>query len=813
MRRGLIKKLALGLMVMISSTLFIGCDKRLDSFVNTDLINVMTARVRANKEIAGQLATSGLISENEKETIIQAIDKQMGAFLDEDITSDSSLNKRLMGAIVDWSAPSYTADNEAGYTSQDEWYDHVITNYAAEKHGNKFKIPLFEKAGSTITPISILDDNTAEKINERFGYKVYVLKPFSSSGDSSTINSQQSLDEVLEMVSAATADKDKIDNSVLDKLFQKAQSAQNEDVTLLDITKRENQVVAYSTGSTLVSDSEYKLENGQLVESVKGNRIVEQIGVSNTDWHTPDLSEPGKDMVIKDSTGTYPLMAIRFKEFNQEAVDKVKKTLGMSPDQYLFTTYNGENRVYIMEYPVSVIDKIITDSQDNNKYYCEFKESNMGINLRTGKLVKYGSAWGKDTEPGQYFEDSDPYYPVKGAPNAQAEGRSSFIIEGETPDGTGILVGENQDKIKTGRIVLRDYLEASYAPGVVPGENMVVLGRKLRVLQTSGTKNNIMAKYYDKDGKVIPDSPNLYVEDFADMAGLLEADATVKRIGKTGETLTDSNDTANNGAVDDNDTQNYETDNIKKSLLKIDSLKEEIVDTIEPTEQFPGTKIGSVDNKASKNPLFYCMAVRKNMFDSALFSGWVNNSDATKDSLAWWKSWLSSGDRDYQYTINTNSLEDYLMGNYTFELQRAGIIVLDLETISKIQKEYTAIDKEESTKTFRTYFVVLGYLLITYSSILMLAWVVDVNVDLGFKILEKASFGHWVAIKDMEELPGDDLAERKYLTFKGIMVRALGISIVGVILILVSVVEVVVLLINIFGGIAKIIGELITGIG
>lgn len=808
MKRNIIKKIALSVVIAISSTLFIGCDEKLESFINTDLVNVMTARVRANKDIANQLCTSGLISETEKETIIAAIDKQMGAYMSGDAANDKSLTKKLLGAIVDWSAPTFTEDNEAGYVDKEEWQNHVITDYGREK---KIDIPLFHKSGTAITPISIIDDDTAETINERFGYKVYVLKPFSSSGGADTINSQKSLDEMLEMVSAATQDKDKLDNSVLDQLFQKAKTDSGNDVTLLDISKRENQIVAYSKGSSLVSDSEYSMVDGKLTETTKGNKVVQQISASNVEWHTPDIAQPGHDMTIKDSTGTYPLMAIRFREFNQEAVDKVTKTLGMSPDQYLFTTYNGENRVYIMEYPVNVISKISTKADDNTQYECEFTESNMGINLRTGKLIKYGSAWGSSESPGQYFEDSDPYYPVKGAANAQEEGCSSFIIEGETPDGTGILVGENQDKIKTGRIVLRDYLEASYAPGVVSGENMVVLGRKLRFLQTSGTKNTVVARYYDKAGKVLPDSPNLYINDFADMNGLLDSSPKVKHLGKVGETVTDTSDTED--STEGDNSEEYSTDNIKKSLLKIDELPDEVVDSIEPTEQFPGTKIGTVDNKESTNPLFYCIAVKKNMFDSALFSGWVNNSDATQNSLPWWQSWLSNGNRTYEYKINTNSLEDYLMGNYTFELQKAGIIVLDLETVSKIQQEYTQIDKEESTKTLRTHFVVLGYLLIAYATIVMLAWVVDVNVDLGFNILEKLSFGHWVAIKDPEEAPYSDTSDRRYLTFKGIMFKALGISVIGIILILVNVIEVVVILINIFGGIAKTIGKLITGIG
>lgn len=829
--------IALSIFAMLSLT---GCgDQKIDAFLKTDIVNAMTSRVSANKAIVNKLFVSGLLSSDEQTTITKNIDTQMGAYIAGNVANNTELQNKLLASIVDWTAPDWkdygpitnngkNLVNSAGYTETD-WYAQIVTTYIRDKgYDSKFNIPLFKGKDSLVQPISIIDDKTGERVNKRFGYTIYVIKPFGATDTTATTKDKienkiadgsKSLDEMLEMVSKATSDKSKLDNSVLDQLFTKAFDENGKDVTLLDIAKRTNQVVANSIGSPLVTDSVYTYEKGELKQTTIGNKVINGVSSNNNHFNTPDnTAEPGNDMIIKDSTRKVPLMTVRFNEFNNQAVENIIKALGMSPDQYLFTTYNGENRVYIMEYPVHYVSEIKNKPGDLNSYTSTFAQSNMGINIRTGKLIKYGKAWGNDTDPGQYFEDSDPYLPVKGAPNAQSEGQSAFVIEGETPANYAMEIGETKAKVKTGRIILRDYLEATYAPKVVNNEPIVVFGRKLRVLKFSGSKNDIVAEYYDKEGKVLKDTAKLMVDDFADFERLGADVPSIKYIGRIGEAITAPTTPEVQGPptpevfgpptpADD------ATKSIQASLAKIDKIPKSVGDSIKPTTQFPGPKLGEVDYSNSKKPLFYAMAVKKNMFDTALFSGWINNTDKTKNSLDWWTGWLADANRPtYNYTINKTTLTDYLVGNYTFELQKAGIIILDFKTISKIQKEYTDKAKSDNTTWFRTTFVVLGYTVICYAFILLLAWSVDTNVDLGFNILGKTSFGHWIAIKDADEMPYAELGETKYVTFQSLIFKTLGILIVGVLLILVNVVDIVVYLIQIFGGIAELISKLITGI-
>lgn len=152
------------------------------------------------------------------------------------------------------------------------------------------------------------------------------------------------------------------------------------------------------------------------------------------------------------------------------------------------------------------------------------------------------------------------------------------------------------------------------------------------------------------------------------------------------------------------------------------------------------------------------------------------------------------------------------MGNYTFELNQQGIIILDLETIAKIQEEYNEIDDTNYVKNIRTIFVIIGWLLIALSVITIAAWAVDVNIDIGLNILEKITFGHWVAIKYDDELPPVDYSGKSYITFKSVIIRAIIMILIGIVLITVPVTNIAVKLIELFGGIADLLSKLFTGL-
>jgi len=251
-----------------------------------------------------------------------------------------------------------------------------------------------------------------------------------------------------------------------------------------------------------------------------------------------------------------------------------------------------------------------------------------------------------------------------------------------------------------------------------------------------------------------------------------------------------------------NEDTSYE-EIVKDAVLKIDNLPRETALEIKPTEAFPSENIGSIDVGENDKPLFYVMAVKKSMFETGLFSGWIYNSDESSNSLPWWSKWLY--DHGYQYKIDKTILEEYLMGNYSFELGNQGILVLDLETIAKIQEQYNKQDTIDRNRNIRSIFMLFGAILIGYSVIMLLAWVLDTNVDLGFNILEKMTLGHLIAVTDESEVPVYDMEDRKYIGFGNLVIQSCIVAVIGIVLILVDFYEIAYWLIKIFGGIAQFV--------
>ena len=109
--------------------------------------------------------------------------------------------------------------------------------------------------------------------------------------------------------------------------------------------------------------------------------------------------------------------------------------------------------------------------------------------------------------------------------------------------------------------------------------------------------------------------------------------------------------------------------------------------------------------------------------------------------------------------------------------------------------------------------MILGIFLIAYSMILMLAWVLDTSVDIGFSLLNKLTFGHWIAIKYAEDIPSYHDPDSKYIDGKHMFISCLIIIAVAIIAIRVDENYIALQLIKFFGGIGSKIEEIIRGIG
>lgn len=760
-----IKKIA---WACLMGTMLIGCgsQENIDAFIKTDVNHAVVSRVGANKAIAEQLYKAGLMSEKEYNDMAKALDDSAKTYMGDSIADNEKIQSKLFEAIVDWRAPKFNGKEavrdgknvviDQGLT-EDEWYNAHVTSYVSkETPSDKLGVPLLKGKGSTITPITLIEPSIGEDLNKRFGYTVHVMKPMNE------LEGTKSVDDLMARVQSAIKSDGKVDETVLGQLFEKAKDENGKGVTLLDTSKAEYQIVKASSGSALVDK-----DNMVLGDYTKDRDYgIDISGETN----------PGKDMILKSATTGIELLALRFIEFDKEAVDRVIAKLGMNSDQYLFVG----NNVYIMEYPVYYVSEIKENKENENMYESIFSKSELSINMRTGKLMKNGI----------YMENEDPYINIAGAKSNGEESHSSFVIIGEIPEGERLKIGDNSVSIRSGMVVLRDYLEGTYAPNVVSGESVVVLGRKMRVKAFSGSKAQIFAEFYDKEGKKIAGLPAVYVSDIADMGTLASSSPKVMHLGGVGEAKGDYSGSSEEGS----------------NIAKVNALTRSVVTSVKPSVAFPSSTIGAVDNIQSSKPLFYAMAVRKDIFESGLFSGWVNNTDTAKNSLGWWQGWLAHVDRRYNYTINHSALENYLVDNYASDLQLDGIVILDLSIIAKIQNEFEVDNRVATVRGFRTAFVIIGWALLVYGMLLLMAWMLDTNVDLGLNILKKLSFGQMTATKDIQ-LMGD-----RYVGLGAVFRKAMVVASMGILLIRVNMVDVVGYMVRMFSGLSGMISGLLNGI-
>ena len=236
-----------------------------------------------------------------------------------------------------------------------------------------------------------------------------------------------------------------------------------------------------------------------------------------------------------------------------------------------------------------------------------------------------------------------------------------------------------------------------------------------------------------------------------------------------------------------------------------DKFKETLYSkTIKPTATFPiadstnnvyvdrtdGNDIGT-----SNGPeMFYGMCISTNVFTSQLYSGWIHGEDESKGNLEWWNAWLESA--KMRYHIDIDALEKYLNLNFTADMLDGDdtTIVLNKDTLEKIQNQMNSESRVSFVGTIRTIPIILGYLAYAEAFLLLAAWVIDTTFSFEFKIMPVISFGTCVAV-----MYADDVAEYgdvKYLTFSSVLARALTLVGIGVAL----------TAFNIIGALGKIIG-------
>ena len=896
------KKLALFILMIICTTSIFGCgdaSSELMSTFNSEMSSTIAARGQQNIEIAKMFRQLKMLNDKDIEAIEKNINKQVeiaqnhesmqeyATYLSKKVTmytlggngAPNTLQASIDDTTVDlnWDGSGWGAEdvvltqgapgvnlkvpvdnnNQANDWDEDDLENlppsaFIISNYL---HSNQYKeltnnmvpggvyvrgseetqeVPHVGWIKDKVEPLPFIEENIANKLNEVTKIEVYVLKPDIS------VTFDNDLEGLMSEIKIAINSDNSRD--YLSKYFERAQ----------DIT-----------------------ENGN-------GKYVNLIENDNKTWNIVDISKPhagndehdnvvGYDMVLgqDELTNAVHIQCYEFSDFARQLYQQLFTGDGI-PRYYLDSSGDGI-KAYLIEYPISVIDGMYT-SEDGKSVECDFKSSGLGVNLVEGTYVKYkanddgtfdtseATTIGKDSSNGFYLtldetgnndDSSNTSLALKGyAANIIKTIGSGYSGSADNISQT-IIANGNDHVVLTGRIVLRDYLEGTYAPDFQQdkatgnyGEPEVVFGRKIRfntendkwqtedatlkVVTSEGdeyvdnTKHNQklvysktdtdVAYFVDQSGAKVDSAPALSITEFCDIEYLEKPNVddraviTLNGIGESGD-MTNGHestsrtigeiDTLQHIVIENGGTSNYHNE-------AGDTYK------IHVTDVFPGPNIGVYDyeHDDEQKQRMYVMATKSGLFKTSLYSGWINSSSET-GSLKWWQGYLT--DNNFNYTIDSDTTNEYINANYKLGQTQSNVTQLNLGTLDKINEMYAEEDKDYTLSIMKTIFMIGGWVIIIYSAVLMLLWAIDVNSGLGIQLLEKATFGNWVAVKYEDDIPIHDENGTHYMTFKRISLRCMIMIGIGLILIYVNMFWLVLQLIRIFGKLGQSIQDIISG--
>lgn len=852
---------------------FTGCGSSLTTYFTSDFPLALSERGEANKNIAKKLLDAGFMDKTMYKNICEQIDAEVKKITDDTMViattkdggEDSALTsdavKTLAGAVsaVCPRHPEYieyedddgdkgtklASSSEIGntlYSSNAKPKDlgsaslshfvasnYIVGIYLGNSNGTGYSVGSWKK--KECTPINLFSGQSdiLDSLNKKFKANMYVL-------DADAIQSSgKSIDEVFAAIKTAV---DKNDISGVTHFFKKLTDENGKAVSLMPDSFK------------LIAESRENTDKG--INKPGYDMVMKQ----TLYYHSDSVDCDAKYGECTDTSHAVPkelsVMSVRFTEFDSDAFDTLQNTINLNSGAYYFENLNSTQssggqttKCYVLTYPISVIDKFTLDDSTGNVTASFNDDSGMAVSIQTGKLISY--EYNSDNKTfstvSHEITTSDPYLTMNFDADVGDE-KSSLVCDGYRKYDIGIISVDSSGKAKSStkkvvvpRIILRDYLESTWAPGSTTyDETLVAFGRKIRfrtdntfwveadplkignetyncdTLQYNINNKDWCASFINVDGEEVGSLTKLHITDFCDVQALGEGDSSI---------TTDDDGNTNKWAK--YASKHFRESNIATSTKSCSAkdtdtspTQDKIKDTTDVTEitvttPFPGQWVGAIDitNTASEVQRFYCVTTIKGMFGSALYSDWVN-STASKESLVWWNDYLSK--HGYNYKIGADEVSDYLKTNYSYELSQEGAIILDLNTISKIQDMYDEEDSANRASLTRTLFVVFGIFLIAYAMILMLCWVIDTNVDIGMSLTNKVTFGHWIAIQYDEELPSYNNEEHNYVDGKHMFIRCLIMIAVAIILIRVDASEAVLALIKVFGNIASYAEKTIRGI-
>ena len=677
--------------------------------------------------------------------------------------------------------------------------------------------------GGSIVPQVIIDDTSTVSLSNSLMWGIQVLQPEKLEDGTDSL---ATLHNLLKEVKAAIDSGSNLSNgatpsNALASYFKEVKDENGNNITLVKSDDPEYDIIRPSMNKANIG--EYNIEeNYKYVRkeakktSCIGKAEDEPIDISKYKYN--ETNGPGMDLVI-ESYGI-PVLVIRVSDFSEEAYNNIAAQAGLDKSKYLITTnVSGGGSAYLLQYPVGYVEGFSYD-KDTDKYETIITKSGntsdkeddhptLELNLLTGKLVKKGSTLpttttsteAEDTENIVTVDSDDERYILATAATAE---NCSFVVKGETglsvDGGWGLKFGATETEASIPRIVLRDYLEASYTPGLVSGEDLVVYGRMLRITNFGESLTSTVAKYVDSTGAELSSDDTAFSFKAYDFSDVGKATADIPYNMHMIESSS-AEDSAKDSITFESDgsLQDYTEDPVR-----IDELQQlATTENITTTTPFPGGVIGNSDKDSFENvsdkPMFYAMLTNVDLYTTGTMMNWINNS-SDSESIVWWNTWLTN--HSYVYQLDIGAAKSYLSENYKYELAQEGILVLDLDTISKIQEHFEEMNNNDVVGTFRAFTKILGYFLIVYAVMLTMAWLFDTNISPGVQLLQKITFGKMIAVSAESEMPTVGDERSTYVGIGSVVKASLCIAILGIILSLFDALTVLYKIASIVGSIA-----------
>jgi len=725
--------------------------------------SALSNRAGLNINVVEDFVKCGLLSEDEAQGIIQALE----AVRDNPGTISDQINEAITWYLK-------TTVNEGVGTWKTKTTYHPSFPKDAETGDGGMDID-----PSGVKAIEFVGANQYEIWNRIMSYKICVLNP--------QPGAPVDVSEIRELLQKAKGEKGEETDKALSSLITSRYFI-NTGLALFDPTSPENALIKETEPITEYSTYEVYDDAGDYAGTVEAKSKIEELG---------------KDFIL--SYDGVPVVTLRIKEFNPTAVKKLLSAEGIAKDKFLVDTKNL--RIFLLEYPVYALDQIST--QGENSYSTTFKETELTLNILTGEIKR---------KTGEILGQNEPF--IDTVPN-----NNSFVVYGESEMPN---IGYEEVQIKYGMVILKDYLEMTYMPGVIENEDYTALGRRIRIENFEGDSQTVFGRYIGKSGAVITNTPEIFAKDLIDIKSAETGKAIKLNIeGGTNNDIDDNtnndiNDNTNNDiddSTDDGSTSGggisgdneLDTGLLQGSKLSKRLLDVEYKESINPTTSFPGDII-CTKNDGGLGIVMYGLAVDLSPFESGLYSGWIVKDDTEDGGLLWWNRFLNGRPYNYNYKIDPEVLKKFFTGNYSFDVaQLDNIVVLDLNTIAKIQEFYDKKDDAHRINTFRTAFAALGIILIAYSVILAASWVVDVNLFAGLKLMNILTLGKWEAISNNSELPQVETRGVNYITFPKTVMYSMFILCLGGLLLIVDIIDIIKNLILIFGGIGEWVTSVIFG--